>query len=149
LWCPILLKIDTQSGEYYLKLKGLVALSAEGDPEEIIRLKLNVFFMKFTFYPLQKSKDGKHKKLASKRKSNPRKGIALKKIWRMLRTFKVKTLLVDLDTGDYTLNARLYPVFMLLNATKATFRINFADRNRLALQIQNRPIYILKSFINL
>lgn len=149
LWLPILLNIDTEMNQYHIRLKGLALLNVEGDAKEIIRLNLKVFFMKFTFYPLRRKKKAEAKKLPSVEKKKNGKCVAVKKILRIVRTFEVKKIVIDMDTGDYVMNAKLFPVFMLLNSTKGSFRINFVDRNRLVLQIKNRPIRILKSFINL
>ena len=155
LWMPIVLKIDTDSHEYYLQMKGLAKASVLGDKDEVLKVKLNVLFLNFNFYPLRKISASKKKKLASKegkedvekKKRNwTRQG---QRALRVLKTFEVKHLLVDLDTGDYVLNAKLYPVFFMLNRWEGSFAINFMNRNRLALIVQNRPIYILKSIINI
>lgn len=70
------------------------------------------------------------------------------KIIRLLKTFKVKNVSCSIDTGDFTLNAKLYPVFMLFNHHFGNFSINFEGRNHLQLHIQNRPIYLINYFIN-
>jgi len=68
---------------------------------------------------------------------------------RFLKSFKVKKLLLNIDTGNCILNAKLYPFFSLLNYQIGNFSINFQGRNRLALEVENRPIDIIKSIINL
>ncbi|MBT8261556.1 MAG: hypothetical protein KJO05_01960 [Bacteroidia bacterium] len=155
LWMPVVLKIDTDTNEYYLQLKGLAKASVLGDDKEVLKVKLNVLFLNFNFYPLRKRKASKKKKLkakkgeedAEKKKRNwTNEG---RRAWRVLKTFEIKQLLVELDTGDYVLNAKLYPVFFMLNRWQGSFAINFTNRNRLALIVQNRPIYILKSIINI
>jgi hypothetical protein len=153
LWMPILLKIDTDTDEYYLQIKGLAKATLMGDEREVLMLKLNVLFLKFNFYPLRKigslkkDRTGKvGKEDVVKKKKNWKN--QSRRAWRVLKSFEVKKLLVEMDTGDYVLNAKLYPVFYLLNMGKGSFSINFNDRNRLALIVQNRPIYILKSIIN-
>ena len=154
LWMPIVLKIDTDTNEYYLQLKGLAKASLIGDEKEVLKVKLNVLFLHFNFYPLRKKAASKKKKLALKK---GKEDVKKKRNWtnqgrralRVLKTFEVKKLLVELDTGDYVLNAKLYPVFFMLNRWEGSFAINFRNRNRLALVVQNRPIYILKSIINI
>ena len=73
----------------------------------------------------------------------------IKKVRRMLRTFKVKEFLLDFDSGNCITNAKLYPVFVYLNYQIGGFHINFQGRNQLVLQLHNRPIHIIKSFINI
>jgi len=149
LWTPIIIRVDTETNDYQIQWRGLAKARIEGDEREIVRIKLNVLFLNFKFYPLRswgnsKKKKG-HSEVKKKKKFNPKNGrIAL----RVLRTFEVKQFLLHLDTGDYILNAKLYPVFFFLNRTRGNFAINFNNKNRLALQVQNRPIFILKSIIN-
>lgn len=148
LFVPIDLVVDTKSGQYYVKVKGLAKVEIEGHKEEVLRIKLKTLFMKFYFYPFRRksaSKKDDQKKVVKKRK---RKRMGLKKGLRLFRSFKVKRLLLVLDTGDCIYNAKLFPVFAFLNFYVGTFNINFQGRNRLAVHLQNRPINIIKSFIN-
>ena len=146
LWVPITLHIDTSANRYFVQLKGIMTANIEGDPGKVIRIRLQILFLNFNFYPLMKRFGFKKKKTAKKKKHGKR--ILVQKIIRVARTFKVKKLVLDIDTGDCIQNAKLFPVFALLNRTKGDFTINFKNRNRLALVVQNRPIHILKSFIN-
>ncbi|MCW5517982.1 hypothetical protein [Muriicola sp. Z0-33] len=148
LFVPIELFIDTRGNNYYLQLKGLAKVQIEGHQDEVLRIKLMAFFMRFYFYPLRKwnttKKKGQKKEIAKKK----RKYLDLKKGLRLLRSFKVKRLLIEMDTGDCISNAKLYPVFAFLDYHVGEFYINFEGRNRLAIHLQNRPIRIIKSFIN-
>jgi hypothetical protein len=153
LWMPIVLKIDTDTNDYYLQMKGLAKASVLGDDKEVLKVKLNVLFLNFNFYPLRKIIASKKKKLTAtdgkedvKKKNWSNQG---RRVLRVLKTFEVKQLLVEMDTGDYVLNAKLYPVFFMLNRWEGNFAINFENKNRLALIVHNRPIYILKSIINI
>lgn len=148
LLVPIQIYINTANNQYYLQLKGVARANLEGDTEEVIRIKLKVFFTNFYFYPLKKIGAAKPKKLKKSTVKKPKKGIPVKKIRRVLNSFKVKELFVDIDTGDYISNAKLYPVFAFLNYYRGGFNINFEGRNQVVLFIQNRPIHIIKSFIN-
>lgn len=148
LFIPIELYVDTITNQYYLRLRGLVKASIESDEEELLRIRISVFFRNFNFYPLQNlGTTKKHKeevrKIKKRRKKNSR-----KKIIRLLKSFRVKKIYVNLDTGDCLMNARLYPVFAFLNYHQGKFKINFEGRNQMVLYVQNRPIRIIKSFIN-
>lgn len=146
LLMPIELYIDTKTNMYYIQLKGLAKASLESDKKEIIKIKLRVAFFTFYLYPLQ-WKQSKKKKPDTTKKVK-RKAIGWQKIRRVIRTFKVKKMLLDIDTGDNVWNAKLYPLFGLLNFTKGSFNINFEGRNQLMLRVQNRPMAIITSFIN-
>ncbi len=144
---PIILFIDTNTNQYYIQLKGFAKASIESRKIEFLRVKLNILFMTFYFYPIQykqsKKKNLNEKKLTHKRFSN------FKRIMRLLKSFKVKKFLINIDTGDPILNAKLYPIFSLLNISKGNFNVNFKNINQLTLHLENRPIDIIKSYINL
>ncbi|WP_372768530.1 hypothetical protein [Lutibacter sp.] len=151
---PIVLFIDTKTNEYYIRVKGLVKASIESHKEEFIRIKLRLFFLNFYFYPLRNIGSGKSKKIEKRtenkeNKKKNKKGFDFAKSLRMIKSFKVKRFLFDIDTGDCILNAELYPLFVFLNYRIGGFRINFEGRNRVELHICSRPIYLIKSFINL
>ena len=147
LFVPVVFFIDTTTNEYYIQLKGLAKASIVTDTKEVLKIKLKITFFNFYFYPLKKKNPPKKKEIVKRNEIRTMKRIGLRKGVRMLRSFKVKRILLDIDTGDWILNSKLYPIFGFLNYHVGTFNINFEGRNRLALHMQNRPIYILKSFI--
>lgn len=150
LLMPVVIYINTDKDEYFLKLKGLAKVSVEKHDEELIQVKLRTFFLNFYFYPLKKiPKPSKRKKVGKYKMMNIRKQFGFKKGLRILKSFTMKKLLVNVDTGDSILNAKLYPVFTFLNYHFGGFKINFKGENRLVVHIQNRPIHIIKSFINI
>ena len=148
---PIVLFIDTKTNQYYLQVKGLVKASIESHKEELLRIKLKLFFLSFYFYPLRNIGIGNNKMILKSRENKKKIGkrIGLEKCLRMLKSFKVKRFLFDIDTGDYILNAKLYPLFAMLNYHFGGFIVNFEGRNRVELHIYSRPIYLIKSFMNL
>jgi len=148
LFIPIELYLNTNTNQCFLHLKGLVKARFENDEEELLRIRVRFFFKNFHFYPLRKLGAPKRQKLGVK-KDKKHQGIKPKRILRLLKSFRIKKLSVNIDTGDYLLNARLYPVFAFLNYHKGNFNINFEGSNKMVLHLQNRPIYIIKSFINI
>tara|TARA_R110000772_G_C13190678_1_gene429019 strand:+ start:64 stop:558 length:495 start_codon:yes stop_codon:yes gene_type:complete len=146
LFARISLLIDTSTNRYLLKLQGICSVHAERDETEILKLRLQVFFMHFNFYPLAPDKKKKIKPAKKKKKS--RFSFTFQQGWRFLKSFQIKRFYLDLDTGDCITNAKLYPIFSMVNYKGGNFNINFRGRNKLVLDIQNRPIYIIKSFIN-
>jgi len=148
LFVPIDVVIDTAANEYYLKVRGLAKANIESDKEELLRIKLRTFFMNYYFYPLKKKSTSKKKKITKKAVKKRSRISGIQKALRLVRSFKVKQILVDMDTGNCITNAKWYPVFVFLNHELGTFRINYEGKNRMALHMQNRPIHIIKSFIN-
>ena len=148
LWMPIIIKIDTVTSEYFIQFKGLAKASILGDKQELIKIKLKVLFMNFDLFPLQKMFSRKKQlKEPEKKNKNWTMGKGQKAL-KVLRSFKVKHLILEMDTGDIILNAKLYPVLFFMNRFKGSYAINFENRNRLALHLENRPIRIIKSIIN-
>lgn len=148
LLIPIVLFMDTATNQYYVQLPGLAKASVESHHEEFIRIKLKLFFLSFYFYPLKNIGSKKSKKSGNKIVKKSGKSVDFGKGLRLLKSIKVKRLLVNIDTGDCILNAKLYPIFAFLNYKIGKFNINFEGENRLALHLYSRPIYLIKSFFN-
>ncbi len=147
LFAPIELLVNTVTNQYYIRVKGLAKATIEGHPKELLRIRLRMFFREFYFYPLRGKRALKGKKEKQK-KSRRSSLVSAKKALRILRSFETKKFLVDLDTGNCILNAKLFPLFGFLNFYVGSFHINFEGRNRLIVHLQNRPVNIIKSFIN-
>lgn len=149
LWMPIECYINSGTKQFYLKAWRLARATIEEDKKEIIKIRLITFLGRFSIYPLrslgnfrktdQPSRNGKHRKGRK---------IPLRRLLAVLRSFSVEEFGVDLDTGDCIMNARLIPVFALYNHYQGNCNINFKGKNQLILKIKNRPILMLKSFIN-
>lgn len=146
LFLPIVLVIDTNLNQYFIQLQGLAKLNFEAHDKEVLKLKLKVLFLNFSFYPLKKDIKSPEKKATKIKK---KKRMRLKTAYKFLKSFKVKRFKLNIDTGNCITNAKWYPIFYFLNYKIGGFNINFEDKNELVLYLQNRPIYILKSFINI
>lgn len=149
LFIPINIYINTKSNQYYAELKGLVRASIEPDEQELFRIKLMVPFKDFYFFPLRVWNTPKEKGKEIKKGSKSWKRFTPQTILRLIKSFKIKKWNIDLDTGNCITNAKLYPLFTFLNYHFGGFHINFEGRNHALLLVRNRPIYIIKSFINL
>ncbi len=147
LYTPIVISVDTAKDQYDVQLQGLARVSIEAHEKELLRIKLKVFLLHFYFYPLKKIGSGTKEK-AKKRNTKGRKRFSIRKMVSVLRSFKIKRVLVDIDTGDNVLNAKLYLFLGFLNYYAGTFNVNFEGRNQLVLQLHNRPIHIIRLFIN-
>ena len=145
LLMPIDLIVDTIDNQYAIKLGFLGRLRIEKDENFLIRLRLHTLLTHFNFYPLKRRSPRKKDKKSKKREF---KWSHLKLMRKLFRSFEIKKFALELDTGNCITNARLFPVFAFLNYRGVDCAINFVDRNSMVLHIQNRPIRILKSFIN-
>ena len=152
LFMPLNLVLDTRTHEYYVQAAGLAKMRIEGDEKAIIRLRLQALFRSFYFYPIDwidRPKRIEEKRERKKKKKKKATKLSLRTILRVLKSFKVKRFWVHLDTGDCIANAKLYPGFALLNYLGGNFGVNFHGRNEVVLHLQNKPIRLLRSFINL
>ncbi|NND63240.1 MAG: hypothetical protein HKN48_08605 [Flavobacteriaceae bacterium] len=148
LFTPIVLFVDTTSNEYFIQAKGIFKATAEPDENEFLKIRCQLFFYSFYIYPLRKRKKNTGKKSAAKKKKKNKFRFNARKIGEVVRSFKLKRLELQLDTGDYVLNAKLVPVFVFLNYKLGSFAINFNGKSHFALELENRPIRIIKSFIH-
>jgi len=55
LLVPLELYINTIKNQYYVQLKGLARASLDGDEDELIQIRLKVFFRNFYFYSHRRS----------------------------------------------------------------------------------------------
>lgn len=77
---------------------------------------------------------------ASKRKRKSafsvKQGLLLAK--NMLKAIRIKRLWIDWDTGDFVVNAWLFPLVRLLNRRNVRFRINFIGNQEINIFLQTR-----------
>lgn len=148
LFASIIICIDTISNQYYFELKGIFKANLEKDDIELFRIKLKVLLLKFYIYPLKKRKKRMQNKIKTKAHTNSKRNITLTRIIKIINTFKVTRFVLDIDTDNCILNAKLYPLFSLFNFYGGNFHVNFQGRNQLVLYVKNRPIDIIRSIIN-
>jgi len=152
LLMPLELCLDSYRGRYYLRMGFMARVSVEQDPMELLKLHLKVLFFDFFWRPSDiRSWGSRKKKSTKKNKDKGGKGpqMTLARGIKLLKSFRIKTFRLELDTGNPVLNARLFPLFFLLQQRGGDVGINFAGRNGISVEIANRPIYILNAFINL
>jgi len=150
LLVPVICFINTRTHQYYLQIVGLAKAYIESDEEQWIRLKLKVLFFTFTFYPLKAIGSEKEKTSKAKpKKKKSRKRIDYQTFLRIIRSFNVEKFYLNIDTGNCIYNAKLYPLFAFLNYKMGDFYINFRGNNQLHLVVKNRPIRIIRAFINI
>ena len=149
LLMPLELVIDSYTGQYYLRAGFLARLSLEKDRLELLRLHLQVFFLNFYWRPSELQALGRQKKQSKvETKGRKKTRMTLIQVRGVIRSFRVKVLQLEIDTGNPILNARLLPLTFMFGQRTRQIRINFRNRNFILLHLVNRPIDILKAFIN-
>ena len=109
-------------------------------------LKVSVLFF-HKQWELQKLIFTKKKiKRLKKPKQKRRRKFKWSKMFRALKTFRVKKYEIAIDTGDYVLNAWLYPL-NFYPAVRKHLQVNFFDENYLVLEIRNTPWRLVYAFI--
>jgi hypothetical protein len=72
----------------------------------------------------------------------------LKKILNVLRSFKIKKLSINVDTGDASLNGILFPIMILLSSKyKRQLAINFNGEEEFILIIENSIGRMIRAYI--
>lgn len=149
LLVPLQLEINSKKERYRVRLFGyLSARLITSRPIWIIRIW--VFFVPFTYHPFRSSK--KKRKKNNRRKVKPGSSRKKKKmgiqtvknvIGRLLRSFTIKRLYAEVDTGDFPLNAQLFPLAQVISSGRKQITINFEDKNSIDLLIETRLYKIL------
>lgn len=111
-------------------------------------LRTRIFFWKKDWRPLQwkRSKEKKERKKPSKKKKK-KSWMNFRRVRRLLRSFRVKTLRINVDTDDYVVNSYLYPLFMLLDRSRQSLRVNYEGEFECRLEIENRGYRILNALL--
>lgn len=151
LFIPILLVINTETESYYLQAKGLFHAKVVSDDVELVILKLKLLGWSFEYYPLQKwlkRSNDKTEVIQGGKSRSTKNRFNLKWFVRFLNSFQIKKLYLNIDSGNCITNAKLYPVFALLNFYVGGFNLNFMGRNTVILEVENKPIRLIKTFIN-
>ena len=142
LFVPFILKINSDENTYRLEWKGIGSCWISGSLEDI-RLHLKAPFYKKSidpFAPRQRKniEEPKTKPTTDiKGKKSEKSWMTRHKLYGMLKSFRVRTCAVNIDTGDYVQNALLVPLFQLINRSGAAFTINFQGESSIEFYASN------------
>lgn len=141
LLAPFSLCLDTYRDNYSLRWRSVGSarlLLLEG--ELAIRLRFGIWHK--DLYPLQPSTKPKKEKALeappqkpSKKKKRP---FPWRKMQRVLQSFTISVFQLEIDTGDYTRNAWLYPLVYAIKPLRQHVQVNFMGRNEGVLVVENR-----------
>jgi hypothetical protein len=154
LWARIVVCVNSYQQQYYFSLGGLIKVQPFYRGQEFY-LGINLPFYSVQVNPLEnkstksKTKKVKSAKPAVKKKSRSGNGrklhftFYLNMVRDVLKTFTVRKLKLDVDTGDFVLNAQLTPVVMLLNQGPAQIQVNYLGRTNLWIEVENQLIRLV------
>lgn len=146
LLSPLSMEIDTRIPVASLYWQNIGSAAIWYDDEWRLSMQLFFYSKTMSIHEL-KNKPGKkkttlHKKKLRKKGSRFQK---VKKLLRVLQTFRVTEWKLALDTGDFTRNAQLYPLNFIPYAAEH-LHINFTGETYLLVKIRNRPWNILIAY---
>lgn len=154
LLAPLYIRINTQQNIYNAGLKGIVKISIIPDEDEIIYLRLKLFFYYTNIYPLKPKEAKREKKEKPKMKAQKKKKkgskislfkLVYKLVVNVLGSFKVKILAINIDTDDVITNAYLIPIFVGINTKKnINFTVNYQGDISAEFDVQNNIFRILR-----
>ncbi|MCP5496949.1 MAG: hypothetical protein H7A23_20540 [Leptospiraceae bacterium] len=144
LFTPIIVYINSANQTYFIKLKGVFKLQIvwiEDKPD----IRLTVFFITCPIPKKSKNKDKQKKK--EKRKEKKGKKLSPKTITKIkrfiiesIKSFSVIKIKILIDTDDYALNSKLYPLAHSLNTENIQIGINYNGTNEFCIVVKNRII---------
>lgn len=139
LLVPVIILVHTRTGRYSLTLPGLFTAKVVTG-EDLFLFKGWILFVPYRFNPfMQRKKKRRKKKDPAKKRRKfrmPSGGLSL--AGDALRCVRIRKLELDIDTGDFPLNAWLVPVFSLAEGSNRHLRVNFNGDTSLLLDIRIR-----------
>ena len=146
LLSPIQLILDSNRQLYCVRWMGLGRIGMKVVPGDVV-VRYDSWLFHHDFYPLKRDQKKKaEKKKKPKKKSRYSFGKVSRKARKILRSFEIKSFLVNLDTDDYILNGYLFPLCHALGKGKH-LRINFQGEMEIHVVVENRLVRILKAII--
>jgi len=147
LFVPFNITVNTIHGYYKVYIPGLIGVRMVKKNERLI-LKGHFLFFRFNLNKTGK-KESKKMKEKKSRRILPVKNIpALFKesfhtIRKILGSMKMKRFNLEIDTGDFPLNAQLYPLAVEANNRECNIMVNFENRNNLDMIISGQVFIIM------
>lgn len=139
---PLVLELDssTSSAKFTWPGIGKACLWYDGQ----WRIVFHIFFFrkKLNLSEHKKQEDKPVKKIKQKTKSR----VPFHRMVNCFRSFRIVEWKLAIDTGDYALNARLYPL-NFLPRLRHHLDVNFAEKNYFYMKIRNYPWRMIYAFL--
>lgn len=151
---PIHIRINQEENCLLTEKPFFLRLIIDLNANSLAAVKLYVFFIRFTWFPLHKEsiKPAKERMPPAEKKFElpdwNRLKLLLNTGWHILKNSKVNNLYLYLDTGNVIVNANLFPVFELINERpRINLNINYSGNFAFCLDLQNNMGNILGIFL--
>lgn len=149
LFTPFIVRVNTQQNQYQLRW-GIARVQFIPCKDDGI-IALQFAFWKRDFSLLQLLAKPAVKKAVQPQKLNARrKGagrLSFHRLWKVLQSFRMPYVYLDLDSDDFVTNAYWYPLCRALSTTTRQMRINFGGHNQCAFELRNRAVDVLMALI--
>jgi hypothetical protein len=115
---------------------------------DLFQIRGWIFFIPFKINPLKRRerKNKEERPLPGKKRTGRRPG-SVRLIKGAIRSFRIRRLLLDIDTDDFSLNAWLVPVFSVVSSENIRMQVNFEGNALLHLDLRTRIGTILFQLI--
>jgi hypothetical protein len=147
---PVIIYMDTYHNRYILALPGIFKAIAVPS-EYLFHIRGRIFCIPFTYNPFLRKPDKKKKEKETEKSAEKRRLKKtlrnLKLVIRVLRSFKIRKLELNIDTDDFMLNAWLITVFSTVNSRNIQMRANFMGYASLLFDLRIRIGTLLWIFI--
>ena len=141
LFLPIRLVINTEDEQFYIKQSGTFKVTFKLDELELVYLRVRLFYISFSLYPIRSilndAKPADKKKRKKRNLSIRTIHLLFKIIKNNLSTYKVKKLIVNIDTGSVITNSYLFPVGEIIGGKDIRLSINNSNDYNLEVLIEN------------
>lgn len=150
LFAPLFLYVNTDEEKYSAGLKWFLNFNLIPDEDHLFCIRISVVFYSFNFFPLKKKEkktkaDLKEKKSKKKKKRPALRTILLIKniVWKIVKSFRLKKLYINMDTNDVMANAYLIPVFANLHRNNINLYVNYSGDFKVIINIENNIFRML------
>lgn len=143
LLTPLYVYISTSEARYEAGMKGVIKARVSADNKGMPEIIVRVFLFQFRI-PVFTFKEKKIKADKKKTRSKKIRKLALQRIrlftkigWKIIRSFKLRQLKLNIDTGDVIQNAYLIPVFAIGQRDRIRLSVNYEEKNEFILHFEN------------
>ena len=143
LLAPLYVYISTSESKFEAGLSGILKLMVKSGEDGLPEVLGRIFFVPFKV-PVFRIRDSKvkagtpkKKKKMARKLTRKRIRLVLKIVWQIIKSFKLKQLKLNIDTGDVIRNAYLVPVFAVAYRENIRLSVNYEEQNEFLLHFEN------------
>jgi len=140
---PLLLELDSASETARFTWPGIGSASLSHDSHWQIFFRVFFFSKKLILSGNKK----KRARVTQKKKQKSKIRVPLYRIVNCLKTFRVVEWKIAIDTGDYALNAKLFPL-NFHPILQHHMEVNFVEKNYFYIKIRNYPWRLIYAFLH-